>query len=124
MDPNLLAAVQAAAEEDDDDDDGLIYEEIDGESATPSQASLHGYMSQQYAQPQQPPQMQTTVTLNINGQSVPIVGGQEGVQANHAGAAMGNIPHLNNLQQLTNIIDSINPYLSQQHQGQQQVDAS
>jgi len=32
---------------------------------------------------------------------------------------MHNIPHLNNLQQLTNIIDSINPYLGMQGQQNQ-----
>lgn len=58
--------------------------------------------------------MQTTVTLNINGQPVHISGGHDSAHA-QASAALGslsNMPHLNNLHQLTNILDSINPYLN------------
>ena len=49
------------------------------------------------------PQMQTTLTLNINGQPVQINQQNQHIQQQSMG--------MNNIAQLTNILESINPYI-------------
>ena len=109
--------IQDAAEEevdlevqDDDEEEDLVYEDDsdDLDDGNPSQAQMpQGY--QQHLPPHYPagqaarPQMQTTLTLNINGQPIQINQQNQQIQQQSMG--------MNNITQLTNILESINPYL-------------
>ena len=110
--------IQDAAEEevdldaqDDDEEEDLVYEDDSDEldDGNPSQAQMPQGYQQQHLPPHYPtgqaarPQMQTTLTLNINGQPIQINQQNQHIQQQSMG--------MNNIAQLTNILESINPYL-------------